>query len=69
MKEPKKPENEAQPVDEKMPILEPEDLDESQQSIEIAAYHVGMERADNDKPKDESSDWAEAEKEAEEDLD
>ncbi len=54
--------------DEKDPRLEPEDVDDSKQSIEIAAYYLGMERRREARPGDELHDWLRAEKAVKENL-
>ncbi len=52
---------------EKEPKLVAEDMDESIQEIEEAAYYVGLNRGRNSHPGDEVSDWLEAEKAVRED--
>ena len=42
--------------------LNAEDVDESQQQIEEAAYYIGLNRVQNSHAGDELNDWFEAEK-------
>ena len=53
--------------EEKEPRLVAEDVDETTQEIEEAAYYVGLNRGRNSHPGDEVSDWLEAEKAVRED--
>jgi hypothetical protein len=46
-----------------------EDVDESKQSIEEAAYYIGMKRHQYSHPGDALNDWLEAEKAVKENLD
>jgi hypothetical protein len=56
-------------LDEKAPPLVEEDVDESSQMIEEAAYYIGLNRQTNNEEGDSSSDWYAAEKKIREDLD
>ena len=49
--------------------LVPEDTDESKQSIEEAAYYIGMNRRQHGHSGDELNDWFQAEKAVKENLD
>ena len=49
--------------------LDAEDIDESKQSIEEAAYYIGLKRQKHSHPGDELNDWFEAEKAVKENLD
>jgi hypothetical protein len=53
----------------KMVKLVREDVDESKQSTEEAAYYAGMKRNQYAHPGDELNDWLEAEKAIRENLD
>ncbi len=65
----KKIQEETELVDEKMPKLVDEDVDDSKQSIEVAAYYLGMERNQYSQPGDELNDWLQAEKAVKENID
>jgi len=58
-------ETETRPIDEELTKLVTEDVDESKQSIEEAAYYLGMKRRQHDLP----GDWFEAENAVKENLD
>jgi uncharacterized protein YcgL (UPF0745 family) len=62
-------ETETRPIDEELTKLVTEDVDESKQSIEEAAYYLGMKRRQHDLPGDELKDWFEAENAVKENLD
>jgi hypothetical protein len=68
-KHPKGVEYEEVPNDDENVRLNPEDIDESQQSIEEAAYYIGLKRKHHNLPGDHLSDWFEAEKAVKENLD
>jgi hypothetical protein len=57
------------PNDDENLSLNPEDIDENQQSIEEAAYYIGLNRGRHNHPGDHLSDWLQAEKAVKEDLD
>jgi hypothetical protein len=65
----KKKEFESVELDEKAPLLVEEDVDESSQMIEEAAYYIGLNRQTNNQEGDSTSDWYSAEKKMREDLD
>ena len=46
-----------------------EDVDETQQQIEEAAYYIGLNRVNNSHAGDQLNDWFEAEKAVKENLD
>lgn len=50
------------PAEEKAPKLAAEDVDETSQQIEEAAYFIGLNRGRNSHPGDALNDWYEAEK-------
>ena len=54
--------------EEKDPKLVDEDMDETTQQIEEAAYYVGLNRERHSHSGNEVSDWLEAEKAVKEDL-
>jgi hypothetical protein len=56
-------------MDDESSKLDAEDTDESKQSIEVAAYYLGMERNQYSHPGDETTDWLRAEKAVKENLD
>lgn len=56
------------PAEEKAPKLVAEDVDETTQQIEEAAYYIGLNRRINSHPGDELNDWYEAEKAVKENL-
>ncbi len=56
------------PAEERSPKLAPEDADETAQTIEEAAYYIGLDRGRNAKPGDHLNDWYEAEKAVRENL-
>jgi hypothetical protein len=60
---------EITPDDQETGRLNAEDIDETQQSIEEAAYYIGLNRKNYSQPGDHLSDWLEAEKTVHEDLD
>ena len=62
-------ETESHPSDNEPIKLAAEDNDESKQSIEEAAYYIGMNRNQYSHPGDELNDWLEAEKAVKENLD
>jgi hypothetical protein len=62
-------ETESRPIDDEPVKLASEDIDESKQSIEEAAYYIGMKRNQYAHPGDELNDWLEAEKSVKENLD
>ncbi len=62
-------ETETHPIDEEITKLVAEDADESKQSIEEAAYYLGMQRKQYSHPGDELNDWLEAEKAVKANLD
>jgi hypothetical protein len=57
------------PAEEKSPRLAAEDADETTQSIEEAAYYIGLNRRNHSHPGDELNDWFQAEKAVKESLD
>ncbi len=57
------------PAEEKSPRLAAEDADETSQSIQEAAYYIGLNRRSNSHPGDELNDWFEAEKAVKGNLD
>jgi hypothetical protein len=69
MEKHKKEPIEITPDDVETGRLNAEDVDETQQSIEEAAYYIGLNRRNYSQPGDELSDWLEAEKKIKEDLD
>jgi hypothetical protein len=56
------------PAEEKAPQLVAEDVDETTQQIEEAAYYIGLNRGRYSHPGDELTDWYEAEKTVKENL-
>jgi hypothetical protein len=62
-------ETESHPNDDEPIKLAPEDIDESKQSIEEAAYYIGMKRNQYGHPGNELDDWLEAERAVKENLD
>ncbi|HEY5038196.1 MAG TPA: hypothetical protein VIJ93_03895 [bacterium] len=56
------------PVEEKAPKLVAEDVDETQQQIEEAAYYIGLNRVNHSHAGDHLNDWFEAEKAVMENL-
>ncbi|HEY5037799.1 MAG TPA: DUF2934 domain-containing protein [bacterium] len=57
------------PTEEKAPKLVAEDVDETTQMIEEAAYYIGLNRGRNSNEGDALNDWFEAEKAVKENLD
>jgi hypothetical protein len=57
------------PVEKETPRLMPEDVDDSSQSIEEAAYYIGMNREKYGHAGDHLNDWYEAEKAVRDNLD
>jgi hypothetical protein len=68
MSKPKTFKEEHIPAGEKAPRLVAEDVDESQQQIEEAAYYIGLSRQSGSKTGDELTDWFEAERAVKENL-
>ena len=62
MKQRKSIATEKIPAEEPSPKLAAEDLDETTQMIEEAAYYIGLDRGRYSQPGDELNDWFEAEK-------
>jgi hypothetical protein len=62
MKHSKKIEIDSTQAEAETPKLIPEDVDDSKQSIEEAAYYIGMNRERYSHPGDHLNDWYEAEK-------
>jgi hypothetical protein len=62
MKHPKKIETGSALAETETPKFIPEDVDDSKQSIEEAAYYIGMNRERYSHPGDHLNDWYEAEK-------
>jgi hypothetical protein len=62
-------ETESHPIDDELVKLVAEDVDESSQSIQEAAYYIGLKRKQYAHPGDELNDWFEAEKAVKENLD
>jgi len=56
------------PAEEKAPKLMAEDVDETTQQIEEAAYYIGLNRVNNSHAGDHLNDWFEAEKKVKENL-
>ncbi|HEY5037724.1 MAG TPA: hypothetical protein VIJ93_01475 [bacterium] len=56
------------PTEERATKLVAEDMDESKQQIEEAAYYIGLNRVNNSHAGDELNDWFEAEKAVRENL-
>ncbi|HTC21521.1 MAG TPA: DUF2934 domain-containing protein [bacterium] len=61
-------ETESLPIEEEKIKLVAEDVDETQQQIEEAAYYIGLNRGRNSHPGDELNDWFEAERAVKENL-
>ncbi|GEM_PF-1327462 len=57
------------PAENETPKLIREDVDDSKQSIEEAAYYIGMNRERYSHPGDHLNDWFEAEKAIQENMD
>ena len=55
-------ETEHIPMEEPAPKLAAEDIDESMQSIQEAAYFIGMDRVTHGRSGDHLADWFEAER-------
>ena len=68
MTKPKAIKTEQIPTEEKATKLVAEDMDESKQQIEEAAYYIGLNRVNNSHAGDELNDWFEAEKAVRENL-
>ena len=66
---PRQKKEEVVPNDEEWVTMNPEDMDENQQSIEEAAYFIGLNRSQYNHPGDPLSDWLQAEKAVKENLD
>ena len=62
-------EKDFNPDQEENTKLAAEDIDESKQSIEEAAYYIGLERQKHSHPGDDLTDWFEAERAVKENLD
>jgi len=62
-------ETETHPIDDEIVKLVAEDVDESQQSIQEAAYYIGMKRNQYGHPGNSVNDWLEAERAVKENLD
>jgi hypothetical protein len=58
----------SQPFEKEPAHLSPEDAEESSQSIEEAAYYIGLKRNRDSRAGDSSTDWLEAEKAVKENL-
>lgn len=69
MKRHKAAETESIPIEDQTLKLVQEDVDESKQSIEEAAYYIGMKRQRYSHNGDALNDWLEAEKAVRENLD
>ncbi len=69
MKRHKAAEIESIPAEEQTAKLIREDVDDSKQSIEEAAYYIGMNRERYSHPGDHLNEWYEAEKSVQEELD
>jgi hypothetical protein len=68
MNKPKATQTEHIPTEERATKLVAEDMDESKQQIEEAAYYIGLNRVNNSHAGDELNDWFEAEKAVRENL-
>lgn len=64
-----KVQEERVPLEPKEQRFPAEEMEEDEQVIETAAYKVGLSRGLDSRPKDESIQWVEAEKMANEELD
>lgn len=69
MAHPKTRQTDPQPFEKEPSHISPEDADETSQSIEEAAYYIGLKRNRDSRAGDPSTDWFEAEKAVKENLD
>jgi hypothetical protein len=69
MAHPKTRQADPRPFENEASKLNPEDAEETCQSIEEAAYYIGLNRDRDSRPGDATTDWLEAEKAVKENLD